>query len=275
MKRITQSKKQSLDAKWPTILAVCLTVSLAAHMSAKYWASETVAEWIRITFGAMAAAIMLFLTLYSVRRMVLSRKLGSMEGWRRTHLYLGILCVALILMHTNFKVYGQFGVIMVALFFLVIFSGLLGELMYRTVPMWLSKQGSDALELDAKRKQASYYLMAADEIAERASEEFQIFYSAKIRVLFANEVSHMGYLMMTEEDVHLRRKRLFGAMASEVSVQEKLTLKSMENLFKERDTIEFKYSRLLAMRWWFTAHAPATAALITALALHIWSVIYY
>jgi len=232
-------------------------------------------EWTRLAYGALAAVIMLLLASFSLRKMVFTRRIGTMEGWRKSHLYLGLFCVALVFMHTNFTVYGNFGILMVLLLLLVILSGLMGELMFRTIPVWLSKQGTDAVELDEKRKQPGEYLTMADEIVEKASEEFKNFYGVRIRRQFASRPIPMKYMWLTEKDIIARRKRQFSLWASRGPSTDRLALSHLENLYAERDKMEFKYARLQVLRMWNNAHVPATAALLTALLAHLWSISYY
>lgn len=275
IKRSAESKATALSAKWPLVFFVLLIVSFLVHAGVRMWGSLFMVEWARIGYGALASVIMLILTSYSLRKIVFTRKMGSMEGWRKTHLYLGLFCVALIFMHTNFKVYGNFGLLMIILFSLVILSGMMGELMYKTIPVWLSKQGSDAMELDEKLKKPGEYLTTADEIAEKATNEFKVFYGQSIRSLFAKRIFPPKYLFMSQSDVIASRKKLFNHLASQGPPKDRMALSSLEALYAERDKVQFKYARLQVMRIWSNAHVPATAALLTAMLAHIWAVSYY
>ena len=275
MKKIVETGKGSLNARWPLLFIVLLFLSFGFHAGMRFWGEESAIEWSRLAYGALAAIIMLFLSSFSLRKMIVTRKLGTMEGWRKSHLYLGLFSMALVFMHTNFAVYGDFGLLLLLLLFLVVLSGMMGELMYRTIPVWLSKQGADAMELDEKRKRPGEYLTLADEIADKTSDEFRNYYGMRIRRLFARRSIPLKYMWLTESDVVARRKKLFSALASKGPSRDRLALSHLESLYADRDKVEFKYARLLVLRMWNNAHVPATAALLTALLAHLWSISYY
>jgi hypothetical protein len=275
VRRIAEARRTGVYIRWPIVFVALLAALSGAHIALKTWAPEYLREWGRLGFGAMAAAILFFLSLYKIRKMILSVKLGSMEGWRQSHLYLGMICAALIMMHTNFNVHGDFGVLLIILFLFIIFSGVVGEILYRTVPVWLSKQGTDAQELDSKRKKPAEYLAQADDASAKASLEFRAFYGARIRPLFAAAPPSAAYLLMTAGEVAQRRKGMFHTLSSEGPATGKLALKSLEDIYAERDVIEFRWSRLMALRWWSMVHVPATSALLTAVILHLLAVAYF
>ena len=275
MRRISKGARSGVYIRWPVIFLFSLAALSAAHGALVALAGEEIREWGRIAFGVLAAVLVLFLSAYRVRKAALTVKLGSMEGWRQSHLYLGMICVALLLMHTNFKVYGNFGLLVAILVFFIIFSGMVGEILYRTVPVWLSKQGSSAQELELKRKSAAEYLTLADDATARASGEFLAFYGSRIRPLFATPPRPAVLMLMTERELAQRRKGIFDAFYAEGPATGRLALKNLEDIFTERDLVEFRWSKLLALRWWSMIHVPANAALVAALALHLLAVAYF
>jgi len=262
-------------AKWPLVFAAVIFGVLGAQTASKIWMTDYWEEWTRIGFGAMAAAITVFLSAYRIRKAFFSRMMGSMATWRQSHLYLGLLTALLIMSHTNFRVHGEFGIMMIIIFCFVVISGIVGEIIYRTIPVWLSKQGIDALELDSQRREAEEVLTLADEIVEGSSPEFKEYYGKKIRKYFARNYLPSYYLFNTEKEVIQRRQILFESLTKGVPHGDKTYLRNLEILYMERDKMDYRWSRLRILRWWHIIHVPANVALLAAVFLHILSIAYF
>jgi hypothetical protein len=79
-------------------------------------------------YGGVGAGLMLVLVLYSVRHSAYRRRWGSLEVWYRTHLWLGVLALALVGAHCGFRCRGLFLTLLQLFFWGAIVSGLLGWL---------------------------------------------------------------------------------------------------------------------------------------------------
>jgi hypothetical protein len=72
---------------------------------------------------------MLVLALYSARHAAYRRRVGSLELWYRTHLWLGVLALALLGAHCGFHCRGLFLTLMQVFFWGAMVTGLLGWLL--------------------------------------------------------------------------------------------------------------------------------------------------
>jgi hypothetical protein len=80
-------------------------------------------------YGGMGAGLMLVLALYSARHAAYRRRFGSLELWYRTHLWLGVLALALLGAHCGFRCRGLFLTLMQVFFWGAMVTGLLGWLL--------------------------------------------------------------------------------------------------------------------------------------------------
>jgi hypothetical protein len=103
-----------------------------------------------LVFGIVGAAIMLFEFLLWPKKLARRWRLGSARAWMRAHIWLGLLTVPLILLHSGFQWGGPLSTVLAALFILVITSGIFGLAMQNWVPrLMLADLPGETITLEA------------------------------------------------------------------------------------------------------------------------------
>jgi hypothetical protein len=87
-----------------------------------------------LVYGIVASAIMLFEFLLWPRKHFRVWRVGMVKTWLRAHIWLGLLTVPLILLHSGFAWGGQLTTILAWLFIAVIASGIFGLIMQQWLP---------------------------------------------------------------------------------------------------------------------------------------------
>ena len=108
-----------------TLIAVCLT--LAAAMRAGRWPGGGSATG--LLWGVLAAAIFLFEVALVVKKTTLFRTvrwLGPAQTWMKAHIWLGLLTVPLVVLHSGGRLGGTLTTIFVTVFAGIILSGIWG-----------------------------------------------------------------------------------------------------------------------------------------------------
>ena len=98
--------------------------------------------------GIVGAGAMLLLLLYPLRKRVRGlRGLGSVAGWFRLHMVLGIVGPALILFHSNFKLGALNSNVALLAMLIVAASGLIGRYLYGRIHLGLYGRRAEIEEL--------------------------------------------------------------------------------------------------------------------------------
>jgi hypothetical protein len=97
------------------------------------------------TFGVAGALIILFEWLLWFRRKVRVWHVGSAQVWLRAHIWLGLLCLPLLILHSGLRLGGTLSTILMVLLVLVIASGIWGLILQN----WLPRLMIDDLPTDA------------------------------------------------------------------------------------------------------------------------------
>ena len=87
-----------------------------------------------LILGILGGAIIVFECLLWPRRMFRSWRWGSARLWMKAHIWLGLLTVPLILLHSGFQWGGWLSTILAGLFAMVIASGIFGLAMQQVLP---------------------------------------------------------------------------------------------------------------------------------------------
>jgi hypothetical protein len=107
----------------------------AAYLQAGGWAARPSGSSLPgFTFGVVGGLICLFEFLLWPRKKKRAWRLGRVQVWMRAHIWLGLLAVPLLLLHTGFRWGGTLSTVLMALFLLVIASGVWGLVVQQFLP---------------------------------------------------------------------------------------------------------------------------------------------
>lgn len=123
-------------------LAVVVAIAAAAAAWWAAWAGQTGrwpggGTWPGLAMGTLAAAIFAFEMLLAAKKTRLFRTARwtlSAQTWMKAHIWLGLLTVPLVVLHSGFSLGGTLSTILVVAFALVIASGVWGLAMQNILP---------------------------------------------------------------------------------------------------------------------------------------------
>ena len=87
-----------------------------------------------LTYGTIAFAIFIFAILFSVRKRVVLWRLGTLQRWMRSHIWLTLLTIPLVLLHSGFRLGGPMTTLLMALYVIVMVSGIYGLALQHQMP---------------------------------------------------------------------------------------------------------------------------------------------
>lgn len=91
-------------------------------------------SWQGLLFGLAGSVLMIFAGLLAGRKKVPRWRIGTARTWLKAHIWLGLLSVPLILFHAGFQWGGLLEQVLLAVFALVILSGLAGVAFQQYLP---------------------------------------------------------------------------------------------------------------------------------------------
>src|SRR5438270_4719714 len=87
-----------------------------------------------LIFGSIALAIFVFAALLGVRKKVVLWRIGTVQRWLRAHIWLTLLTIPLVILHTGFRLGGAMTTLIVVLYIVVMVSGIYGLVLQHYMP---------------------------------------------------------------------------------------------------------------------------------------------
>jgi hypothetical protein len=87
-----------------------------------------------LIFGTIALAIFVFAALLGARKKVVLWRVGTVQRWLRAHIWLTLLTVPLVILHTGFRLGGPMTTLIVVLYTVVMVSGIYGLILQHYLP---------------------------------------------------------------------------------------------------------------------------------------------
>jgi hypothetical protein len=283
------------------------TMLATVALSLVYWQyardalyGATGGSWTGLAFGIAGTALMLAAALLSVRKKLRTRRIGSAQGWMRFHLWGGLLSVPLILFHSGFALGGPLTTILMALFAIVIVSGIFGLVVQQFVPRLMFERlpaetlrnqiehVRQSLAVDAYEVVAAVtgHLSEAVEEQEWLATEKRAGWKAAVRHEAATSPATGSETIRATYLEHVRpylRRRTGAAMpvpdlvapALEAPADLAPRIEQLRALCEESRQLDVQQRLHAWLHNWLFVHAPLSIALFVLVAFHIWFALKY
>ena len=93
-----------------------------------------------LVMGSIAFAIFIFAGLLGVRKKLLRLKIGSVQSWMRAHIWLTILTIPLVVLHSGFRLGGPMTILLLVLYAVVMASGIYGLVLQHRIPRLMQER---------------------------------------------------------------------------------------------------------------------------------------
>lgn len=273
-----------------------LIISLGVYLSQADDLPPNGGTWQGYTLGGISAALMLWLSFLGFRKRSYRSRLGTVQGWTSSHVYLGAVLLVIALLHGAF----QFGINVSTLLFVlmaaVIATGFVGLFVYLADPRRLARvragrRRKDWLtelnEIDTRLRELgrsceantrAIVESAIDRTALGGGVIAQLRGTDHSRVLDPENAATSSRLVANpDQDVVI--DYLADAIPKAQKSQEALTLQELLWAFGRRRTVLQRLRediRLQArLQFWLYLHIPLTVGALAALSVHVVSVFIY
>ncbi len=87
-----------------------------------------------LVFGSIALAIFIFAALLGVRKKLVLWRIGTVQRWLRAHIWLTLLTIPLVILHSGFRLGGPMTTLLLVLYAIVMVSGIYGLALQHQMP---------------------------------------------------------------------------------------------------------------------------------------------
>lgn len=218
------------------------------------------------------AAMMVFLTLYNLRKKMPYPPMWTSATWLQLHIYIGLLTAPIYLMHAGMRLpTGGLDITLALLFAGVFISGVVGLLLTRVVPRRLSVRGEEVLfeRIPVFRRQLLERAEAliVDTVQQTDAVTLSSFYHRRVadflrrpRHLWRHVIQSTRPLQRLTEQLH-DSDRYFNE-------QERAAAAELAQIIEAKDHLDYHQAMQGVLKGWLFVHIPLTYVLMTTVALH-------
>ncbi len=128
---------------WRRIFAVLLVAVIGVYV---WYAKAEYAHGgsrLGLIYGIAGYLLILLLAFFGIRKRWYRSRFGTLEQWLQSHIYLGVLVLVILALHSGGRLHDVVAVSTLALVFVVVCSGIFGAVLYATVPRMLTEVESE------------------------------------------------------------------------------------------------------------------------------------
>ncbi|MFN3241856.1 MAG: hypothetical protein ACE37K_10125 [Planctomycetota bacterium] len=213
--------------------------------------------------------------------------LGTLASWLSAHVWYGIAAALLVWFHGGGRCGSTMGLLLNALSYFVIGSGLLGAFFWAVGPTWLTRAERELsiekavalrAHFDRKCKAANDALASAPERRERAEAEVAERQAAAAAAAKAADGNKDKKLAKAKKDADKELKKAKGEVAA-IDKEVAALPTELTVLEGQRDRVRREAARLeryrTLLRGWRLFHVPCSVLLLALVAVHVLSIWYY
>jgi hypothetical protein len=237
------------------------------------WRSDIALHDVQFFSGWVLFSCIMVMMLLSWRKKVIILPFGRVRFWLLVHYYVGLLTIAVFIVHTNYELPGSLLHWMLwSLLVLVSLSGLAGATMNKILPPRLEAQGERILfnRIPLFRAQLAEQAeaIARDSVQDGNTRSIARLYVDTLSDFFAGPRNIFAHLAASK----VPQARILGQLSAIERYLDEAgrgRLRMICDLVEAKGNLDFHYANGGLLRLWLFLHVPATYALLMAIAVHV------
>jgi hypothetical protein len=262
---------------WRRIFVVLLAAAGAAY----WWYARAGFQHggtpVGLVYGTIGFFLCYLLAYFGIRKRSYRSRFGTLEQWLQSHIYLGVLALVILVLHTGGRFNDKIAVTTLILVAIVVVSGIAGAVFYVTVPRLLTEVESE-LTVAEISEQINQIAKQMARIASGRSEPFQRIYRQLIEEGTPGWLA--GWRLLA---ARMRHKKAISSdwapLLRLVPKDEEAELRQMLVVSRQRKELllrllyQQRYKNVLES--WLYVHVPFTVALLVFAIVHVVAVFFY
>jgi hypothetical protein len=233
---------------------------------------------IGLAYGITGTALILLLAFFGIRKRWYRSTFGTLEQWMQSHIYLGLLTMVILVLHTGGRLEDKVAVATLILVAIVVASGAVGAVLYVTVPRMLTEVESN-LTVPELSEQLNQLGKSMARIASGRSAPFQRIYDELMKQSAPGPLAGWRLLLSWMGRKKRQDPADWARLIAIAPKEEQEELRQMLVVSRQRKELllrliyQQRYKNVLES--WLYIHVPFTIVLFVFAALHIAAVFYY
>lgn len=263
---------------WRRIFIVLLAATVAAFVWSVRREFPHGGSVVGLIFGTAGYLLILLLAYYGIRKRSYRSTFGTMEQWLQSHIYLGLLVLVLLVLHTGGRFNDTVAVTTLILVAVVILSGIAGAIFFVTIPRLLTEVESN-LTVDEISQQLNQLGRNMARVASGRSAPFIRIYEGLMSEAMPGWLAGWRLLLSRMRRSSQQSTGDWSKLLTLVGKDEQEALRQMLVFSRQRKELlirlmyQQRYKNIL--EFWLYIHVPVTVAVLVFGTVHVIAVFYY
>ncbi len=216
---------------------------------------------------------MVLLSVFNLRKKLNILPLIRVATWLQIHVYVGLICLLLFLLHTDFALpNGWFEIVLWALYMTMTTSGIVGIGLSRLLPHRISARGERVIfeRIPVLRAQIARDVedLAMSSVKETRASTIADFYTAELAPYLRRPRHLLGHLLganRPERRLHVAIREL----ERYLDERGRQILEEIDALVSAKADLDYQYATQLTLKGWLFFHLPLNYGLMLFSIAHI------
>lgn len=223
--------------------------------------------------GWILFSFMVLLSIFNLRKKLNILPLLRMSLWLQIHIYVGIICLLLFMLHTDFALpNGLFEIILWGLYMTMTVSGLIGVFLSRVLPHRISARGERVIfeRIPVLRAQITRDVeeLVMSSVKETRASTIADFYTEELAPYLRQPKNLLGHLLgarKPERRLHVAIRELERYLDD----RGRQILEEIDSLISAKADLDYQYATQLTLKGWLFFHLPLNYGMMLFSLAHI------
>jgi hypothetical protein len=294
---VHQSFVNYRNYRYGTVAVLATLATIVAYVLDKPRVPPNGGTWLGYALGTVAGALVIFLSLFGIRKRAFHSRMGTAIGWLSAHVYLGVAALVIATLHSGMHFGANVHTLAYALMWVVTLSGCWGVYAYVRYPGLMTRQRGnlrrkELLQQIEELDQRSLGLAAVTRRVEglvgdsirRTDLEDPSFWSQlrgrdRSYLMIGAESASQAAHLVPNFDNHALIEQLAEMRLAATEETTRATLQSLLECAGAKAALLQRLRRettlAARLRIWLFIHVPVCCALLAALFTHVITVFLY